>query len=108
MSLDDLKKKAKLSLDDMLDNKDVGKTVNVAVHTVNKSELELKKDYKNENNAEKSHAVKHPCKMTFYMTQEIFDAFNYIYARRLIKKKKVDKGSLFCEIVQFFIENGGE
>lgn len=112
MSVEEVKKKAKLSVDQMYDNQDVGKTVKQdTVHKVGNSEnISLKTNYKNENNVEKSATVttvKYPCKMTFYMTQEVYDAFNYIYAKRLIEKKKIDKGALFCEMVQSFIENEG-
>ena len=109
MSLEKLKKKAKLSLDDMIDNKDVGKTVKNTVqqHSSYKNSL-VKTDYRSDNNAEKSKTIKYPYKMTFYMTKEIYDAFNHIYAQRLIEKRKVDKGALFCEVIQFFVENGGD
>jgi hypothetical protein len=110
MSIDDIKKKSKLSLDEMLDNQSVGKTVKqdtVQQNSNNKSLL-VKTDYRSDNSTEKSKTIKYPCKMTFYMTQEIYDAFNHIYAQRLIEKKKVDKGALFCEMVQSFIENEGD
>lgn len=110
MSIDETKKKSKLSMDEMVDSKDVGKTVKQdAVHKVGRSEsMSLKTNYINENSTEKTATattVKYPCKMTFYMTQEVYDAFNYIYARRLIEKKKIDKGALFCEAVQLLVEN---
>lgn len=115
MSIDDIMKKSKLSLDQMHDTKDVGKTASQHVDQQDKKttirELENRKfktDYRTSNHSDKQSESKYTKKMTFWMTEEVYDAFNEIHAKRTIAKKRVDKGALFCEMVQFFAEYGEE
>lgn len=115
MSIDELKegmKKSKLSLDEMLDNKNVGKTAKwQSDQQIEKPSIKdgdkkrFRTDYRSLNKPDNQAGSKYTKKMTFWMTEEVYDAFNELHAKRVIAKKKVDKGALFCEIVQWFIEN---
>lgn len=46
--------------------------------------------------------------MNISVTQEVYDAFNEIHATRLQQGIKSNKNWLFCEMIQFFAENGGD
>lgn len=110
MSIDKIKKKSKLSLDEMHDNQYVG---NPAIQKNDQQNRKLDKkrfetDYRSLNKTDKNSGNKYTNKMTFWMTEEIYDAFNEIHAKRIISKKKVDKGALFCEMVQAFIDREEE
>lgn len=108
MSIDDLKKKSKLSLDEMHDTKDVGKLeIQKSDQQISKSNerkdenKKLKIDYRSKKQEDKQFTKK----MTFWMTEEIYDVFNEIYHKRMLAKKKVDKASLICEAIQLLNEN---
>lgn len=53
----------------------------------------------------KPHSPKEPTyKMTFNLTQEIYKAFNDLYANRMHQGKKTEKSELICEAIQWLIK----
>ena len=103
MSVDDLKKKAKLSLDEMHDNKDVGnpETLTTGHPTNNKTKLMTVKNI--------SHTEeKFNCKVTFNTSENKLYQFNVIYANRIVQKNKTDKSALFNEALDLLIEKEKE
>jgi hypothetical protein len=49
------------------------------------------------------------CKMTFNLTEDIYKAFNDLYAKRMLQGRKTEKSELICEAIQWLIkmeENG--
>lgn len=46
-----------------------------------------------------THSKSKKIKCTFYLTQECLNEFNTVYAKRIIEGEKVDKGTLFHEMV---------
>jgi hypothetical protein len=107
MSIDDFKKKAKLSMDEMYDNQGVGKPASQhAEQQIYKSADQEKDgrrdgsnegkndrkivmtDYRSLNKSTKDKRQPFTKKMTFWMTEEVYDAFNEIYVKRLAAKKK--------------------
>lgn len=114
--IEEIKRKAKLSLDEMFDNQDVDKVINQQDDKMSNQQTDqqvthqnekrrFNTDYKSVNQTSKSN-TKFTHRMTFWMTEEIYDTFNEIYAKRMLDKKKVDKGALICEAIQFWAENG--
>lgn len=89
--IDDLKKKTKISMDEMYsctaESKSVSTTSNTAVHTV----IQQK---------EESYSKK----VTLYLKPRLYKAFNDIYAKRMIEDRKTDKSALICEAIELLIE----
>lgn len=95
MSIDDLKKKAKLSLDEMYNNKTVGNP----------------DGHKNGRKLERTNEepITHPdekmtAKVTFNTSESKLDRFNGIYARRILEKRKTDKSALWNEALDLLLE----
>lgn len=44
------------------------------------------------------------CKMTFNLTEDIYKAFNDLYAKRMLKGRKTEKSELICEAIQWLIK----
>ena len=44
------------------------------------------------------------CKMTFNLTEDIYKAFNDLYAKRMLQGRKTEKSELICEAVQWLIK----
>jgi len=42
-------------------------------------------------------------KVTWYLTEELYKAFNDIYARRMIEGRKTEKAALICEAIQLLV-----
>lgn len=103
MSIEDIKKKAKLSLDEMHDNKDVGLLdVQKSNHT------NLRKEDKKKDNTESHPSIRNDeklnCKITFNTSERLLDAFNDLYATRIIEKRKTDKSALLNEALELLLE----
>jgi hypothetical protein len=43
-------------------------------------------------------------KMTFNLTEEIYKAFNDLYAKRMLQGRKTEKSELICEAIQWLIQ----
>ena len=48
------------------------------------------------------------CKMTFNLTEDIYKAFNDLYAQRMLKGRKTEKSELICEAIQWLIKMEGD
>lgn len=111
MSIDDVKKKMKLSLDEMHDNKDVG---NPEIRTEIRKEknTEVKNEEKNSYHfpsySEGRVKEKMDCKLTFNVNADTFKAFNEIYAERMLYDEKTEKSVLICEAIRLLYENEKE
>jgi|ERR1700722_13715818 len=44
------------------------------------------------------------CKMTFNLTEDIYKAFNDLYAKRMLQGRKTEKSELICEAIQWLIK----
>lgn len=100
MSLEDIKKKSKLSLDEMIDNKNVG----------NPGSQNNGHPYSREPNnpnylPSNLENEKYNCKVTFNIPERLLDQFNEIYAKGIIDKRKINKSVLFCEALEQFIKS---
>ncbi len=151
--INEIKKKAKLSIDEMYDNQTVGKLdVQEEIKTENKqsSQTEIQPDYQTTNkeaNHEEKHLESqkfdkkttqlsdnpenhvnhkqdfqsnrqtslflsskqqiqkiHTYKMTFNLTEEIYKAFNDLYANRMLQGRKTEKSEMICEAIQWLIK----
>lgn len=106
MSIDDIKKKAKLSLSEMYDNQSVGNLDNQKTgHPADKTVIS--KSITSDNQPINRTSEKLNCKITFNTTERLLDAFNEIYARRIIEKRKTDKSALLNEALELLIEKEG-
>ena len=47
-------------------------------------------------------------KMTLYLTEEMYKAFNDIYAKRMLEGKKTEKSALICEAVELLRKHENE
>lgn len=155
--INEIKKKAKLSIDEMYDNQSVGK-LDIQEETkpeskqssqptkqkVNKpndqpaispfnqeySELDNQKNGRKTNQpsgqpeiqldrkqdfqsirqnsifpASKQQTQKIPTyKMTFNLTEDIYKAFNDLYANRMLQGRKTEKSEMICEAIQWLIK----
>jgi hypothetical protein len=117
MSLDDLKKKAKFSVDEMYntDNKPVGKTeirTEVKLDVNNNDNQHYKKQVKKKYNfpSSKDGMVKRNMnfKLTFNVNEDTFLAFNEVYASRIIEGNKTEKSVLICEAIRLLYESEWE
>lgn len=99
MSIDEIKKKSKLSLDEMHDNKSVGFP---GSHTSGHPEVSKTKNMaaKKDSNTEE----KLNCKVTFNTSESKLYQFNVIYANRIVQNNKTDKSALFNEALDLLIE----
>lgn len=43
-------------------------------------------------------------KMTFNLTEDIFKAFNDLYAKRMIEGRKTEKSDMICEAIQYLLK----
>jgi hypothetical protein len=44
-------------------------------------------------------------KMTFYLSQELYDAFHEVYAKRMLQGRKTEKSMLLCEAIELLYRN---
>ncbi len=155
--ISEIKKKAKLSIDEMYDNQSVGKmdnqkdgkpeskqTIQPEVQLENKPDsqpvgspsfqeisqslnnkaghttiqqngkLETNPDVKQETQTTrpttifpttKQQTQKIPTyKMTFNLTEDIYKAFNDLYANRMLQGRKTEKSEMICEAIQWLIK----
>jgi len=155
--ISEIKKKAKLSIDEMYDNQSVGKldnqkegkpeskqTIQPASQLENKPDshppgspsfqeisqslnnkaghttiqqngkLETNPDVKQETQTirpttifptTKQQTQKIPTyKMTFNLTEDIYKAFNDLYANRMLQGRKTEKSEMICEAIQWLIK----
>lgn len=155
--INEIKKKAKLSIDEMYDNQSVGKldiqeetkpeskqSTQPTKQKVNKPEdqpaispfnqeqaeldshkngrktnqpsgqpetqLDRKQDFQSirQNSifpASKQQTQKIPTyKMTFNLTEDIYKAFNDLYANRMLQGRKTEKSEMICEAIQWLIK----
>jgi hypothetical protein len=151
--INEIKKKAKLSIEEMYDNQSVGKMEKheeifkrnqktkqegnkpesktkpqKTLQQNNQSEIHIGKmnsfidsenaenltKYRNEYqttscspliSTPKQQAPKLPTyKMTFTLTEEIYKAFNDLYAKRILQGRKTDKSELICEAIEWLIK----
>lgn len=103
MSIDDIKKKAKLSLDEMHDNKSVGNPEKNPERNIN-GNGKRKKEYNFPSHLDGLAKRNMPFKMTFNVNEDTFDAFNEIYAQRMIDGNKTEKSVLICEAIKLLYE----
>ncbi|NNM43452.1 MAG: hypothetical protein HKM07_03835 [Chlamydiae bacterium] len=47
-------------------------------------------------------------KMTFMLTEDIYKAFNDLYAKRMLQGRKTEKSDLICEAIEWLIKMEGE
>lgn len=159
--INEIKKKAKLSIDEMYDNQSVGKMDNQeeskpeikkTIHPTNRKEnkaadqtpdkpfnqektqpvshksgnktnqpsgqpeiqLDRKQDFQSirQNSifpTSKQQTQKVPTyKMTFNLTEDIYKAFNDLYANRMLKGCKTEKSEMICEAIQWLIKMENE
>lgn len=155
--ISEIKKKAKLSIDEMYDNQPVGKldnqkdgkpeskqTIQPEVQLENKPDshpagspsfqeisqslnnkaghttiqqngkLETNSDVKQETQTTRQTTIfpttkqqiqKIPTyKMTFNLTEDIYKAFNDLYANRMLQGRKTEKSEMICEAIQWLIK----
>lgn len=155
--INEIKKKAKLSMDEMYDNQPVGKlekqktkkpktqqtnqpTVQLEIkpdlqspgnpssqetnqhighkagHPTNQphgnleTHLDIKQDYQAPKQTSifpttKQQTLKIPTyKMTFNLTEDIYKAFNDLYANRMLRGRKTEKSEMICEAIQWLIK----
>ena len=155
--INEIKKKAKLSIDEMYDNQSVGKLDNQeerkpeikqTTQPINHKEIKpddqptrnpfnqetsqptnQKSDKKTNNSSSqpetqldrkqefqlnrptspfpmtKQQTQKVPTyKMTFNLTEDIYKAFNDLYANRMIQGRKTEKSEMICEAIQWLIK----
>lgn len=121
--IEEIKKKAKLSLDEMFDSQTVGKLE--TQKDGNPEKKEAGQPYNHTNNQPSVHKDYHPSiqtptqkdvqedknkyseKMTFNLTKEAYKVFNDIYARRMLAGRKTEKSSLICEAIKLLEEKEG-
>lgn len=159
--INEIKKKAKLSIDEMYDNQPVGKLDNQeeskpeikkTIHPIKQKEnkpeeqtsdkpfnqeknqpvghksgnktnqpsgqpeiqLDRKQDFQSirQNSifpTSKQQTQKVPTyKMTFNLTEDIYKAFNDLYANRMLKGCKTEKSEMICEAIQWLIKMENE
>lgn len=111
MAIEDLKKKTKLSLDEMHDNQVVGNPeirteVREDVKTVEKNEEN--KNYHFPSYSDGKIKEKMDCKLTFNVNVDTFKAFNEIYAERMLYDEKTEKSVLICEAIRLLYEREKE
>lgn len=154
--ISEIKKKAKLSIDEMYDNQSVGKmdnqkeekpeskqTIQAEVQLENKPDYQpagspsfqeisqslnnkaghttIQQNGKLETNPDvketqttrsttifpttKQQTQKIPTyKMTFNLTEDIYKAFNDLYANRMLQGRKTEKSEMICEAIQWLIK----
>lgn len=104
--IDDIKKKAKISMDEMYSCTPESKEVKEDVHT--KKSKSVKDGLSTYTNTAIQQKPMYTKKITAYLTEELFKAFNDIYARRMLEGRKTDKTVLMCEAIQLLIESENE
>ena len=151
--INELKKKAKMSIDEMYDNQSVGKEdnqksenpeskkttptnnqafINPAItptlqkpnfsddQIIGQATINPSDKMENLSNeipdtqqtrqqtifpVKQSHNQKVPTyKMTFNLTEQIYKAFNDLYAHRILQGRKTDKSEIICEAIQWLIK----
>ena len=155
--INEIKKKAKLSIDEMYDNQPVGKLDNqeerkpeIKQATQPPNHKEIKPDDQPTRNTSNQETIQtdnhksdkkiiHPAvqpetqldrkqefqlnrptspfpmtkqqtqkvptyKMTFNLTEDIYKAFNDLYANRMIQGRKTEKSEMICEAIQWLIK----
>jgi hypothetical protein len=112
--IEDMKEKIrkKLTLDDM-------GPVHTAVHTAIQPAVnsDLQHQIKENITHPANHTAVHPTvntainnkpqynrKVTLYLTEEMYKAFNDIYAQRMLDNRKTDKSVLICEAIKLLYE----
>lgn len=139
--ISEIKKKAKLSIDEMYDNQQVGKLDNQENgktdsqppnNPFNKKDIQpenqktkqpsgqpefqqdkkqnfqsIEKFEKNSvfSNSKQQQTHKIPTyKMTFNLTEDVYKAFNDLYAKRMLQGRKTEKSAMICEAIQWLIK----
>lgn len=143
--INDVKKKAKLSIDEMYDNQPVGNLDNqkeMKKETQQTIQPENNPDFQSDGNPyfhtennknvqktfhqngnmgngiqENNTSTRSPLflakqqtqktstyKMTFNLTEDIYKAFNDLYANRMLQGRKTEKSELICEAIQWLIK----
>lgn len=151
--ISEIKKKAKLSIDEMYDNQSVGnmeiqegrqpenqeaiqpeknivrntdnkETIQPSIHTDGKNinqtteHLESPLDNRQDFQRIRQSSIFTPpkqqtqklqtYKMTFNLTEDIYKAFNDLYAHRMLQGRKTDKSELICEAIQWLVKMENE
>lgn len=107
MSIDELKKRAKLSLDEMVDNQSVGNPeIRTDVRKNEKVEDKKKniKEYNFPSHTDGMTKRNMNFKMTFNVNEDTFLAFNEIYAKRMLEGNKTEKSVMICEAIKMYYE----
>lgn len=124
--IDSIKRKTKLALDEMHDNQNVNPEKQIAgnpeIQKTTQPENQQKNkpfQLENQNFLEKNETTNQSAvfpfqkqqtqktptyKMTFNLTEEMYKAFNALYANRIIQGRKTDKSDLISEAIQWLIK----
>jgi hypothetical protein len=130
--IEDLKKKSKTQLDEMYDIKPNGKPYDhltnkpekhlpnnldnhpdVQLPTFPSSQENIHPDNWLTNKPEKKLSRKtvnqsnerlRSCKMTFNLSEELYKAFNDLYAMRILQGKKTEKSEMLCEAIKLLLK----
>jgi len=141
--INELKRKTKMSLDELYEGKTVGKTVKQKESNPERKE-ETQPDSQNKI-SQSSQEISHPTnqldrqmennldvrqeshsapsvylnakpqmqkmqtyKMTFNLTEDVYKAFNDLYAQRMLQGRKTDKSDMICEAIHWLIQMDNE
>ena len=120
--INEIKKKAKLSIEEMYDNQAVGKLDNQKEnnpdnqetnhpdgkqinHTTNKQDVGVVVKSAAIFATAKQQTKKIPVyKMTFNLTEDVYKAFNDLYANRMLQGRKTEKSEMICEAIQWLVK----
>jgi len=141
--INELKRKTKMSLDELYEGKTVGKTVKQKESNPERKE-EIQPDSQNkisQSSQERSHPTNQldrqmennldvrqeshsapsvylnakpqmqkmqTYKMTFNLTEDVYKAFNDLYAQRMLQGRKTDKSDMICEAIHWLIQMDNE
>jgi hypothetical protein len=108
MSLNEIKEKSgidhmkekikkKLTLDDMDHS-------HTSVHTAIHTDLHQKRELPNTSSLNPNGKLQYNRKVTLYLTEDMYKAFNDIYAKRILDNNKTDKSVLICEAIELLSE----
>lgn len=130
--IEDLKKKSKTQLDEMYDIKPNGKpsthlpnktekhlsskldnhpNTRLSIfpsnqentHPANQLPNKPKKKLSSKT-VDQSNEKLRPCKMTFNLSEELYKAFNDLYAIRILQGKKTEKSKMLCEAIKLLLK----
>lgn len=123
--IEEMKKRTKLSMEEMYDNpiSEKAETQKNAIQERQKSRKPLNQESAKETLQQLVHPeIQQPkqtdvfpvkqvqpqkaptYKMTFMLTEDIYKAFNDLYARRMLQGRKTEKSDLICEAVEWLIK----